>query len=172
MSRQKSEWPDKTEVPESQYVTVTMISRRTGLSRAIIRGTIERGELSGVKVSSKYNSSGFEWNVRLEDAETYIQKLALEAGDFPQEAEEPPEKLALEEEKLALPENVSPRLLGTPEECGCCGLDTGNILGDINGLTREQYGYLCHKCYKLVQMFHADTQRMEKVLAYLKITRK
>lgn len=60
--------------------------------------------------------------------------------------------------------------IGTPEQCGACGTTTGNILGDVDG--RKQYGYLCYRCHKLVQDFHADPARMRKVVVYLKKTRK
>lgn len=60
---------------------------------------------------------------------------------------------------------------GTPDQCGACGTKTGNILGDVDERTREEYGYLCSRCYKLVTAFHANPARMRKVLAYIERTR-
>lgn len=62
------------------------------------------------------------------------------------------------------------RILGTPDQCGACGATTGNILGDVEN--RTQYGYLCYRCYKIVNDFHADLARIQNVVVYLKKTRK
>jgi hypothetical protein len=61
--------------------------------------------------------------------------------------------------------------LGTSEKCGSCGTTRGNILGDIDKVTREKYGYLCARCYRLVRDFQEDSERMRKVLDYVEQTR-
>jgi len=70
-----------------------------------------------------------------------------------------------------LSEAVEETMVGTPDECGACGTRTGNILGDVDDRTRTQYGYLCARCYKLLNAFHANPERMRKVLLYIEITR-
>ncbi len=60
----------------------------------------------------------------------------------------------------------------SPDRCGSCGTDKGNILGDINTATHERYGYLCARCYKVVRDFHGDTKRMRNVINYIDRTRK
>lgn len=184
MSRKKREWPEKDEQTEQGYVTITIVARRAHQTRHIVSGAIMRGELSAVKGPSKYSRSGFEWNIRLEDAEVYIARylpLSDEGGSFrivgaalPEIAGENPDEGAVLEEKLpkaAEDPDATVKPLGNPNLCGSCGRDTGNILGDVDDHTREQYGYLCYRCHKLVQMFRGDTLRMAKVLDYLKKTR-
>ncbi len=61
--------------------------------------------------------------------------------------------------------------LGTSEQCGCCGNTRGNILGDIDKVTREKYGYLCARCYQLVRDFQGDPEKIRKVLDYVERTR-
>ncbi|SRR5258707_15826756 len=61
--------------------------------------------------------------------------------------------------------------LGTSETCGSCGRTTGNIVGDIDDITRERYGYLCTKCYKFVHDFGGDLNRVRKAIDYVEKTR-
>ncbi len=61
---------------------------------------------------------------------------------------------------------------GTPECCGACGKSQGNIVGDGEEATGTLYGYLCLKCYKLVQAFNADVTRLKQVQVYIQYTRK
>lgn len=55
--------------------------------------------------------------------------------------------------------------------CDSCGIKNGNILSDIDEITKERYGYLCMKCYRLVHTFQADHQRIRSILAYIETTR-
>jgi transposase-like protein len=53
--------------------------------------------------------------------------------------------------------------------CGSCNSHTGNIVGDIR--SGERYGYLCTKCYKLLQAVEKEQERTHKVLLYIQKTR-
>src|SRR5437667_2824912 len=60
---------------------------------------------------------------------------------------------------------------GTPDRCGSCGTERGNILGDVDEITGKGYGYLCMNCYRLVSAFHGNPERMRTVLSYIERTR-
>jgi hypothetical protein len=62
-------------------------------------------------------------------------------------------------------------VIGTWEQCGSCGTTKGNIIGDVNDVTNEKYGYLCMRCYKLVRDFGGDPNRIRKALNYVEKTR-
>ena len=177
MEKQERDSPEEEEKPEQTYVTVTSIANRLGRTRSMVRSAIERGELPGVQVPSGYNSSGFEWNVRSEDAEAYILHRLANAHIRARSSRKTPAlstetpalapDLALKDENLpeaGANENLP---IGNPNLCGSCGRTTGNILGDVDDVTHRQYGYLCFKCYKLVQVSRGDSHRLSKVLAYL-----
>lgn len=74
-------------------------------------------------------------------------------------------------EKKPLVLRPSKSLVGTPTQCGSCGAENGNILGDVDKSTLETYGYLCMKCRRLVQDSQGDAERMRKAIAYIERTR-
>ena len=62
-------------------------------------------------------------------------------------------------------------VVGTPDQCGSCGVTRGNILGDVDKATAHKYGYLCARCHQLVRDFQGDPERIRKVLDYVEQTR-
>jgi CRISPR/Cas system-associated protein Cas10 (large subunit of type III CRISPR-Cas system) len=70
----------------------------------------------------------------------------------------------------SIPKSRTKLPLGTNTQCGSCGTNTGNILGDDRNTSEKKYGFLCFRCKKLVKDFHGDITRMYKVIRYLEKT--
>lgn len=166
-------WPEEDSQVEQQYVSVSQIAHRLGRIRSVVKGDIVSGRIRAIKIPSRQNQAGFEWRVSLKDANAYVaeKQLKMQQKTPSQELAEKDEKLAEDEEVDTSHVDAISMELGTPDCCGSCGATTGNILGDVNDETREQYGYLCFRCHKLVTAFHGDPQRMRRVLAYIENTR-
>lgn len=137
--------------PMAEYVTVTDIAQALGINRNNIKMDIKKGILPATKNFDAHRYSVFEWRIARADAEEYIKKRQLRA-------------LPTSKKRLLI-------FKGTPDKCGACGTEKGNILGDINPSTHERYGYLCAKCHQVVRQFHEDTMRLQEVLFYLEYTR-
>lgn len=63
-------------------------------------------------------------------------------------------------------------IIGTPAQCGSCGTEVGNIVGDVEVTEGRKYGYLCMKCYHLVRESRRDLTRLRNVLSYVEQTEK
>jgi len=145
----------------AEGVTIAQLAKRVGVTHASIQGLINSGVLQAFKVPSKDSPKNGEWRISLEDADMYV---LIASRDLPK-GEVDIINFALEVD------NDAGMILGTPDQCGACGVTRRNILGDVNEATHKRYGFLCTRCHRLVQDFHEDMERMHKVLNYLEKTR-
>jgi hypothetical protein len=77
----------------------------------------------------------------------------------------------MDKEKYLRERLNAPDQLDIPDQCSACGSARGNILGDIDGITHERYGYLCSHCYRLVRDYHKDSAKLRKVAEYIERSR-
>ena len=133
-----------------QYLTTTAIARRIGTSRHKVKGDIHRGKLQAFRGPNVHGRGGFEFRVTLEDAEAYIAANGLNRQAPPLQRQKPMKEI------------------GTPDLCGACGTDKGNIVfDDVGKMPGKKNGWLCMNCYKLVRASQGNKNRIQKVLQYL-----
>lgn len=146
-------------VPQS--ISAREFGRRTGQDRHNLMGAIQRGDIRSVRLSEGRNSP---WYILEEDAKAYSERMGWQY--VIEEARPEVGTQIRSNRRVGRPVNT-----GTPDRCGSCGTDKGNILGDIDADSHERRGYLCAKCLRLVREFHGDPRRMRKTLAYIERTR-
>jgi hypothetical protein len=129
-------------------LTASSLATATGLSRKRIAYDISQGVIVAEKVSSA-TSRGY-YLISQEEATKYAERIK-DGSNLYKPRGKPTDELS-------------------DDTCSCCSSTVGNILGDVNDDTQEVCGYLCAKCFRLVRDFHADLERMRRVVKYLSRT--
>lgn len=142
----------KDEVPNK---SLHDIAKTIGCSVTTVENNVYKNRDKLQIFQYSYNNSGFSLALRLEDAEAYISA-----------------NRSAEPDSIAPPIETESPVLGIPlRQCGSCGIETGNILGDPHNTADKQLGFLCSKCLKLIRDSYEDIDRMRKVIHYLERTR-
>lgn len=62
---------------------------------------------------------------------------------------------------------LTPPPHGTPDQCAVCGTTAGNIIADVDEVSKRTRGYLCSKCFRVLNSFQADPRRIRAVADYI-----
>jgi hypothetical protein len=152
-AQEYSDWVKK----KQQSITARELARRTRRDDGTIRDAIHKGDLVAIR---RREASRYPYYILEEDARAYSERMGWEytVGEKVQSNGHKPSA-----HKLIA---VKP-IKGTPDRCGSCGTEIGNILADMDRHTGKKYGYLCIECDDFVRA----RKRMYKVLKYLEQTR-
>jgi hypothetical protein len=146
----------------SSYWTFNTIATRVGCTRWVVANDIYTSKKSVFKFH--HNQRGISLALTKEDAEAYITSKKQQ----PDQMTADPDSI----EKKSTRSVASRPAIGTPSQCGACKTTEGNIICDVDPITKAWRGYLCAPCYRLARLIRdylqGDPQRLHPVLTYIK----
>ena len=123
------------------YKSLNSIATAMGLSAAVVEHDIFDRNLP--VYTFIYNKVGPALALQMEDAEAYIREH-VQNGHTPA---------------------VTPKkneVMGSPDTCGCCKNDKGNILA-VHNMDQQVVAYLCSTCYRAARSFDWEPERLRSV---------
>ncbi len=132
------------------YKSLNSIATAIGLSVAVVEHDIFDRNLP--IYTFIYNNVGPALALQMEDAEVYIREHT-QNGDTPVVSSEKPEVPVAPKK---------PDFMGSPDTCGCCKNDKGNILA-VRNVDQQVVAYLCSPCYRTARSFDWEPERLRAV---------
>lgn len=137
-----------------------------------------------------YHNTGPALALQTEDAEVYMREHAHnghQPAAAPEQPDAPPEggeefsqmrspsqgsertihEVRADFQPLQV-ESHKPEAMGSPDACGCCHTDKGNILA-VHNTDRQVVAYLCSPCYRAAKSFDWEPERLRAVARLIEI---
>lgn len=150
----------------SSYRTFNAIAQCIGCTQKVVGRDAYNSKKPVFKLN--YHQHGIALALTREDAEAYI------ASKNHQEPKQVTPVSGSSVENVNSLEQVPQQTIGTSSQCGACGTTEGNIICDVDKITRAWRGYLCTPCYRLARLIRdclqGDPQRIHSTLIYVEQT--